>query len=100
VAQRSGDSDAEPELRAYLLEEAIGFRKLMVSTLLDPDHVDWAETAWEQLSWPVDELANGKPHRFHGYELLDEHPMRAHGIGRDWVLDEHDVLRAVDRVRA
>jgi hypothetical protein len=92
VGQRSGDPAAEPELRARLLAEAIEFRRSMVGVLLDPEH-DWAKTAWEQLSGPVDALAAGQPHRFHGYELPDGHPARVHGVHTDWVLGADDVLR-------
>jgi hypothetical protein len=69
VGQRSGDANAEPELREFLLAEAIEFRRSMVGILLDPEH-DWAEHAWGQLSGPVDQLANGEAYSFHGYELL------------------------------
>lgn len=94
MAQRSGAADAEPELRAWLLADAVEFRRSMVAILLDPDH-DWAEDAWAELSKPVDQLANGRPYRFHGWELPDEHPMARAYVKVDLVLDEHDVLRIV-----
>jgi hypothetical protein len=95
VGRRSGEPDAEPELRAYLLAEAIEFRRNHVEILLDPEH-DWAEYAWRELSKPVDQLANGAAYSFHGYQLPDDHPMRsAFGPDADLLLDEHDVLRVV-----
>jgi hypothetical protein len=95
VAHRAGDVNAEPELRAYLLAEAVEFRRNHVEILLDPGH-DWAKTAWEQLSGPVDQLANGQAYSFHGYQLPDAHPMRAAYLNADLVLDARDVLRLAE----
>lgn len=92
MAHKSGDVNAEPELRAYLLAEAVEFRRNHVEILLDPEH-DWAEYAWRELSKPVDLLANGRPYSFHGYLLPDEHPMRPAYLNAELTLDEHDVLR-------
>ena len=95
VAHKAGDSNAEPELRAYLLADAVEFRRNHVEILLDPEH-DGAKTAWEQLSGPVDQLANGRPYRFHGYQLPDEHPMRSAYLNAELILDERDVLRLAE----
>lgn len=55
VARRSGDSAAEPELRAYLLADRVEFRHDMCVTLAE--NPSWSATAWAQLSplsmrWP------------------------------------------------
>ena len=95
MAHKAGDSNAEPELRAYLLAEAVEFRRNHVEILLDPEH-DWAQYAWRELSKPVDQLASGRPYRFHGYQLPDEHPMRSAYLNAELILGPDDVLRAAE----
>lgn len=92
MAHRSGDSAAEPELRAYLLADRVEFRHDMCVTLAE--NPSWSATAWAQLSPPVDALAAGQPYRLHRWELPDSHPQRFVGsVHDDLVLDERDVLR-------
>jgi hypothetical protein len=93
VGQRSGDQDAEPELRQYLLADHVDFRHRMCTILAeDPS---WSREAWRQLSHSVDALANGKEYRLHAWELPDGHWALVHGINAVWVLGCDDVLRVV-----
>jgi hypothetical protein len=94
VGQRSGDSDVEPDLREWLLEDRKAFRRQMCSTLADDP--EWSSQAWEQLSNSVDALANGDAYRFHAWELPDDHPARGLGVNVDWVLGADDVLRPAE----
>ena len=96
VARRNGDSNAEPELRAYLLEQAVDFRKLMANTLVGHS-IESGQFAWDQCSGPVDALAAGRPYRFHGFELPDDHPRRARGVrlDLDFEIGADDVLREI-----
>jgi hypothetical protein len=86
----------EAALRAWLLDEALDFRRTHVEILLDPEHPDWAEYAWRECSKAVDVLASGQPYQFARWKLPDDHPQRVVGsIHDDLVLDEHNVLRVV-----
>jgi hypothetical protein len=66
----------------------------MCSTLAE--NPAWSSQAWEQLSGSVDQLTNGEAHRFHGWELPDDHPARVLGVNVDFILDERDVLRVAE----
>ena len=92
MGQRSNDSDAEQQTRAYLLADAKGFRLQMCSTLAeDPS---WSREAWRQLSPRVDALANGDAvPAVHGWELPEGHWARVLGMHRDWTLGADNVLR-------
>jgi hypothetical protein len=86
----------ESTLRAYLLADAVEFRKLMTETLLD-DGPEWAQYAWSETSKAADRLAGGGGHRIHRWQLPEDHPMRDVGsIQDDLVLDEHNVLRVAE----
>jgi hypothetical protein len=81
-------------LRAFLLADAIEFRKLMVETFLD-DGPASAQYAWTETSKRVDALAGGEACRVHRWQLPDGHPMRDVGsIHDDLVLGADDALRA------
>ncbi len=82
---------SEAELRAYLLAEAVEFRRLMVDTMLDD--AELAKFAWFECSKAVDRLASGAEHPFHGWQLPDDHPARVHGLYADLVLGADAVLR-------
>ena len=91
--RRSGDSDAEPQTRAYLLTEERSFCTLMVSTLLNGGK-ESGQCAFDQLSPRVDAFADGREVRhIHGWELPDGHWARALGLDRNWMLGTDDVLR-------
>ena len=72
---------ADAATRAYLLEDAVEFRRLMCSTLLE-DSAESARCASDQLSGRVDELARGESVRIRRYELPSGHPMSAPAAGR------------------
>ena len=92
MARRSGNSAAEPELRAYLLADRVEFRHEMCVTLAE--NPSWSANAWARLSPPVDALAAGQSYWLHRWELPDSHPQRFVGsVHDDLVLDERDVLR-------
>jgi hypothetical protein len=94
VGQRSGDQNAEPETRAYLLADRVDFRHRMCTTLAeDPS---WSQEAWRQLSHSVEALASGAEYRCHAWELPDGHWALVHGVNVDWVLDSDDVLRLAE----
>jgi hypothetical protein len=84
---------AEPDLRAWLLEESKAFRRHMCSTLAE--NPAWSSRAWEQLSRSVDALANGKAYGVHGWQLSDDHPACALGVNTDFVLGADNVLQVV-----
>jgi hypothetical protein len=95
VGRRSGDPAAEPETRAYLLEEARDFLHLMCSTLLE-DGPESAQYAYDQLSGRVEAIEAGRAVWLHRYELPDGHLMGAPHGGHpcdSLELDERDVLR-------
>ena len=77
MGRRSADSAAEPQLRAYLLEDARDFRRMIVGTQLDDPA--WRDYCWLECSKPVDQLAAGAEFRFPRWQLPDWHPMRAVG---------------------
>jgi hypothetical protein len=91
VAHKSGDSSAEPELRAYLLADRVAFRHDMGVTLAE--NPSWSATAWAQLSPPVDALADDRAYRLHRWELPDSQQRFVGSVHDDLVLDERDVLR-------
>ena len=93
MAARLKQPGSDAALRKYLLGDAKEFRRLMVDTLLDD--AEWAKFAWFECSKAVDRLASGAEHRFHGWELPDDHPARMHGVHADFVLGADDVLRAI-----
>lgn len=92
MAHKSGDSEAEPELRAWLLADRTAFRHEMCTILAE--NPSWSSTAWQQLSPPVDTLASGEPYRVTGWQLPDGHPMRGF-VFTEFVLGADDVLRPV-----
>jgi hypothetical protein len=95
VARASGPV-GEAALRAYLLAEAVDFRRLMVDTLLGHSQ-ESAKVAWAECSKAVDRLAGVAAHCLRRWQLPDGHPWRDVGsIHDDLVLDEHDVLRAAE----
>lgn len=93
VAQRSDDSDSEPQTRAYLLGQERAFCSLMVRTLLE-DGKESGRYAFDALSPRVNALADGDEVRsIHGWELPPGHWARALGLQSDWTLGADDVLR-------
>ena len=93
IAVAHNTQGTESTLRAYLLAEAVEFRKLMTETLLD-DGPESAQYAWTETSKRVDALAGGREWRLHRWQLPDGHPMRGVGsIHDDLVLGRDDVLR-------
>jgi hypothetical protein len=93
VGRRSGDPDAEPELRAWLLADRRAFRHEMCTILAESP--SWSSTAWQQLSHSVDALAAGEPYQVSGWQLPDDHPMRAR-VRAEFVLGADDVLRLAE----
>ena len=91
---RLSKPDSDAALRAYLLAEAVDFRRMHVEILLD-DPV-WRDYAWRETSKAVDRLASGAEHPFHGWELPDGHPAWVHGVYADFVLGADDVVRLVE----
>jgi hypothetical protein len=92
---RTTRPDDESATRAYLLEEAREFRRLMCSTLLE-ESAEMAQFASDQLSPRVDALANGRAVRLHRFELPPGHVLSAPHAGRpnDWLeLGEDNVIR-------
>ena len=55
---RSSPSN-EPDLREYLLAEAVEFRRLMVETLIGSPR---AQVGWTETSKAVDRLSSGAEH--------------------------------------
>ena len=93
MAQRSDDSDSEPQTRAYLLGQERAFCTLMVNTLLN-DSKESGRYAFDALSPRVNALADGAEVRnIHGWELPPGHWARALGLQSDWTLGADDVLR-------
>ena len=93
MARRSGDSDAEPQTRAYLLDQERSFCTLMVRTLLE-DSKESGRYAFDALSPRVNAFADGSEVPYiHGWELPDGHWARGLGLDRDWTLGSDDVLR-------
>jgi hypothetical protein len=90
---RLKQADSDAELRAYLLAEAVEFRRTYVETQLDDP--TWRAYVWTESSKRVDALTNGQPYRFPRWHLPDQHPARAAGkISDELVLRADDVLRA------
>ena len=56
---RSSPSN-EPDLREYLLAEAVEFRRLMVETLIE--NPQGAQVGWTETSKAVDRLSSGAEH--------------------------------------
>jgi hypothetical protein len=101
VGLRSG-GPGEPETRAYLLDGARDFHRLMCSTLLNDDEhgEEWAEFASGQLSPRVEMIAAGKAVHLSRFELPPGHPLSAPGAGRptdELVLGEDNVVREARR---
>ncbi len=88
---RHRGTDAESDLREWLLEQRRDFRHRMCSILCE--NPDWSSQAWEQLSPEVDALANGKPARVRSHELPDGHWALAYGPDAGWELGSDEVLR-------
>ena len=96
MGRRSADRAAEPQLRAYLLEDARDFRRMIVGTQLDDPA--WRDYCWLECSKPVDQLAAGAEFRSPRWQLPDWHPMRAVGSSTPWdlMLRADNVLTEAD----
>jgi hypothetical protein len=60
---------SEPEVRAYLLERAVEFRRMIVESVLDDP--EFTKYAWRECSKPVDQLACGAAVSVSRYQLPD-----------------------------
>ncbi len=90
---KGSDRDAEPELRAYLLEWEKRFMTQMVSTMLQ-ESTEYGRYAFDALHPRVAVVAEGREvPGIHRWELPEGHWARKLGLDRDWTLGADNVLR-------